>query len=226
MGKVIFFLTTGRTGTKKIAGYLQELCPPEVAVDHQTPGARFINVLANMHYHGFPAGKIITKKIQAILAKHKDKEYYINCDPLLSFGLCCVDFTELEVAFVHIQRKTDDFAKSMINWQFSKAKSYIAHNFVPFWQPGIWPFEHIVHFYNKEWMKLKYRQVWQIKNRIFEKEFRDKYPYLKVEFGELFDPKKGSYTFQRLVDFMGIEVDFLPELFFQKENASRSSFVL
>ena len=138
---------------------------------------------------------------------HQDNEYYINCDPLLSFALSCVDFTGFDVCFIHIERKVDDFARSMINWQFTKMKSYIAHNFIPFWQPDTW-------------------EVWRIKNRCFEIEFREKYPYLKIKFEELFDPKKGGHAFQRLVEFMGIEIVFCPDVFFQKENASASDFSL
>jgi len=226
MGKVAFFLTTGRTGTKKLAAYFGEFSPPQVAVDHQTRDARIINILANMHYHGFPVNKSINSKIHTILMNHQDNEYYINCDPLLSFALSCVDFTGFDVRFIHIERKVDDFARSMINWQFTKMKSYVAHNFVPFWQPDIWPFEHMVHLYNKVRLRNKYREVWGIKNRCFEIEFREKHPYLKIKFEELFDPKTGGHAFQRLVDFIGIEIDFCPDVFFQKENASASDFSL
>lgn len=225
MGKIVFFLTTGRAGTKKIANYLKEFCPPQVTVDHQTPEARFINVLANMHYHGFPANKIINRKIQDILVKQKDTEYYINCDPLLSFGLSCVDFTGFNVSFIHIERKAEDFARSMINWQFTKTKSFIAHNFIPFWQPDIWPFEHLLHLFNKTYLKHKYCKVWETKNGAFEMEFQDKYPYLKIRFEELFDLQKGGRAFGRIIDFIGLEIQLHPDIFFKKENASVSGFL-
>ena len=156
--------------------------------------------------------------------KHKDKEYYINCDPLLSFGLSCVDFVGFDVSFVHLERKADDFVKSMINWQFTKMKSCIAHNFMPFWQPDIWPFEHIFHLFNKAYLKNKYRKVWETKNRAFEREFQKRYPYLKIKFEELFDLETGGQTFRRLIDFMGVEIQFHPSIFFSKENASVSGF--
>ena len=167
MGKVIFFLTTGRTGTKKLAAYFKEFCPPEVAVDHQTPGARTINMLANMRYHGFSVDALINRKVQRILKQHEDTNYYINCDPLLSFGLSCVDFTGVDVRFVHIERRIKNFAKSMINWQFTKMKSLIAHNLILFWQPDVWPLEHAVHLFHRGYLKNKYSRVWRTKNKAF-----------------------------------------------------------
>ena len=224
MEKIVFILSTGRTGTKKLANYFNKFCSINVRADHQTPETRIINILSNMNYYGFSVKKMINRKVHQILRKNNDKKFYINCDPLLSFGLSCVDFKGLDVCFIHIERNPDDFSRSMVNWQFSKTKSLLAHNFVPFWQPNLWPFEHILHLFNKEYLKKKYREIWQIKNEFFEREFKNKYPYLKVKFEDLYDIEKGKQVFQQAIDFMGIKIEFNPDVFFKRENVSMASF--
>jgi len=224
MGKVIFFLSTGRTGTAKLAHYLDEYCADSVKVDHQTSSSRTVNFLSNMHYYGFPVKRLINKKVHKILLQNSDKDYYINCDPLLSFGLSCVDFTGFDVCFIHIERNSVGFSRSMVNWQFTRLKSFLAHSFAPFWQPDLWPFEHIVHLFNKKYLRNKYNRIWRIKNEFFESEFKHKFPYLKITFEELFNPQKGDVIFGQLRAFMGIKIDFYPHVFFKKENISTAGF--
>jgi hypothetical protein len=177
-----------------------------------------------MRYHGFSVDALINRKVLCILKERENTNCYINCDPLLSFGLSYVDFTGVDVRFVHIEREVEGFARSMINWQFTKTKSWIAHNLIPFWQPDVWPFEHALHLFHKGYLKNKYSRVWRTKNGVFVGEFRKKYPYLRIQFEKLFDYEKGEQTFARLVAFMGLDIAFHSSVFFDKENASVPRF--
>lgn len=223
MGTIVFLLSTGRTGTKKLAEYVQKHCHSRVAVDHQVGISPVVNMLANMRYAGIPVDPLISAAIRRMIAARASCDCYINCDPLLSFCLPWVDLADFDVRFVHIVRTDEDFARSMINWQFSRPKSFIAHNLLPFWQPGLWPLQNLLRGFDKAYLMRTYKAIWRTKNDFFETTFRDRSPYLRVGFSDLYGP--GTPVFQQVVDFMGITVDFVPEEFYQKVNASSARFI-
>ncbi|HNR12656.1 MAG TPA: hypothetical protein PLG17_08570 [Thermodesulfobacteriota bacterium] len=224
MATIVFVLSTGRTGTKKLADYIVKHCDAQIAVDHQVGISQVMNMLANMRYAGFlPVQPLISHAVRRLIKSRSTGDCYINCDPLLSFCLPWVDFSGFDVRFLHIVRTDEDFARSMINWQFSRPKSFVAHNLVAFWQPGLWPLQHLMHGFDKQYLLQTYKSIWRVKNDLFESTFKEHARYLKVEFKDLYGTEEP--VFLQVVDFMGIAVDFIPDEFYQKVNASSARFI-
>ncbi len=151
---------------------------------------------------------------------------YINTDPLISCGLTPRITEQYGIYLIHVVRHPLAFAQSFVNLQFSRFKSFMAHNFVPFWQPTVRPFEHVVHFYNRDYLIDKYMGVWLLKNKFFNKTYGEDVKYIPICFERLFDPLHSPTVLNRLLERMELlpcEIDF--DFFHRKSNISTAKYI-
>jgi hypothetical protein len=77
---------------------------------------------------------------------------------------------------VHIERKPEAFAESMFRLSRRRINSFVAHNFIPFWQIGLWPLEN---FLNPK-VKNKYMKIAEIKNKYFSQAYSSNPHYKRI----------------------------------------------
>lgn len=178
-----FFVSTGRCGTKKIYELLSNRSSNISAV-HQLPESRLGNVLGNIMFFFYESEKIKTlfyNKILKYCPSHK--QTFICSDPLTAMLLPNSAIKDPDVMVVLIVREKETFATSLFKLSRKRAKSFIAHNFIPFWQPSLWPFENLL---SKNILK-KYRHIWKIKNCFFRKKYSKNKNFIEVSMEEVFN---------------------------------------
>ena len=181
--KKLIFISTGRCGTTRISEILKDKLPNhKYAVVHQMKFSRLANVLGNIMYYWNDSNRMKKYLYTWIISKYQKGNLFISTDPLTSMIIPKEFIESSEVCLVHIVRDPDSFAKSMYSFSRCRLKSLIAHNIMPLWQPGIWPFENIV---NKNILN-KYREVANIKNEYFFAHYSRSMNYHQVKMSDLF----------------------------------------
>lgn len=190
--KQLYFVSTGRCGTKRIAEILKNHLPAEdFVVQHQMDISRLANVLGNLMYYFGEWDWLKRKLYHHIERKYIHKKHFISCDPLISMILPKKVISDPNICIVHIIRDQEEFAHSFYNFTRKKLPSFIAHNFIPFWQIGVWPLENVLN--NK--IKDKYKKVWQKKNDWFKYKYYSQ-NYISINFNKLFiDNTLNSLTY-------------------------------
>jgi len=181
--KKLIFLSTGRCGTIRIAQILREKLPSETfTVVHQMRLSRLANVIGNVMYY-FGESPVIKRVLYAyIISGYEHGKNFISADPLTAMIVPDHYKSSTKVLLVHLTRNDTCFARSMIRFTKSRAKSLIAHTLVPLWQPGIWPLE----FFLSKNIARKYTLVSSRKNAFFYQHFGHHPNYLQLDMRTLF----------------------------------------
>ena len=181
--KKLIFVSAGRCGTTRIAQILKEYLPVEFSVQHQMPFSRLANIIGNIFFYCGQSEKIKSKLYNFIIARYYQEKYFICTDPLTSMIIPREYINSKEVCIVHIFREPKEFAKSFFCFSREKSKSFIAHNFIPLWQIGIWTIENLI---NKNIQK-KYSEIMELKNKYFEDNYSFNPNYIKVDMDQIFN---------------------------------------
>ena len=179
--KKLIFVSAGRCGTTRITQILKEYLPVEFSIQHQMPFSRLANIIGNIFFYFGQSEKLNIYKF--ITLRYSKGKQFICTDPLTSMIIPKEYIESEDVYIVHIVREPKEFAESFFNFSRKKLKSFIAHNFLPFWQIGIWPLENILNSNIKE----KYRKVAELKNRYFSDKYSLNPNYLQVDMDEIFN---------------------------------------
>ena len=181
--KKLIFVSTGRCGTTRICELLKEKLPNEnYSVVHQMSFSRLANVMGNLLYYFWDIPSIRNFIYSAIIKKYDTKDYFISTDPLTSMLIPDDYVKSNDVFIVHIVREPSSFAKSMFNFSKQNWKSYFAHNFVPFWQPYLWPLENL----SSKSILSKYEKISVKKNNYFNNKYYMNSHYQKITMDEIF----------------------------------------
>lgn len=180
--KKLIFASTGRCGTKRIAQILGKYLPDEFAVVHQMPFSRLANVIGNMLFYLGPSDKIKRLLYDFIISSYCREKHFICSDPLTAMLIPKDYINSVDVCLVHIERNPKDFANSFFKLSRKRMSSFIAHNFIPFWQIGIWPLENILN----PRIKGKYLKIAKLKNNYFTETFSSNPNYKKIEMDQVF----------------------------------------
>ncbi len=164
MQKMIF-VSTGRCGTTRIAQILKEYLPDDFSVQHQMPFSRIANIVGNIFFYFGQSEKAKQKLYEFIISRYLRGKKLICTDPLTSMII------------------PKEFARSFFELSREKLKSFIAHNFIPFWQIGIWPIENLI---NRNIQK-KYRKIVGLKKIYFDDNYSSNPNYVKVDMDEIFN---------------------------------------
>ncbi|MFH1759928.1 MAG: hypothetical protein ABIA63_02385, partial [bacterium] len=140
----LFFISTGRCGTNRIVEILRKKLPQDYVVVHQMRWSRLANVIGNLQLK-FNKLNFLKKYLYRFIISPLDvKNHFISADPLTSLIIPEEIIKDPNVKIVHIVRDEESFARSMLSFSRSNIKSFLAHGFVPFWQPGILPLENFI----------------------------------------------------------------------------------
>jgi len=179
MSKLLIFVSTGRCGTKRITEILSEKLGDKIIIKHQMPISRIANIIGNVMFIFGGNEKIKTCLFRKVI---KGNSPMVIVDPLISMILPHNYILSEDVFIVNIHREDAAFATSMFKLSRSKVKSFIAHNFFPFWQPYLIPFENL--FSSK--IKKKYEKINEIKNDFFRKTYNSNNNFITVDMAEVF----------------------------------------
>ncbi|PLX16888.1 MAG: hypothetical protein C0599_14465 [Salinivirgaceae bacterium] len=217
MQKILIFVSTGRCGTTRLGEILREKLPADkYQVEHQVSISRLANVLGNLMYYIGNSERIKKWIFNKLLRKYAKGKHFISTDPLTAMVIPKEILNRKETYIIHVTREPKSFAKSFYNFSRGRALSFIAHNFVPLWQPTVWPLENIV---NPKIQK-KYERVNWLKNRWFEKQYSSLSNYHKIPFEEIFEGKLLQETVNKC---LGENLTITDEDLGKKSN--KSSFI-
>lgn len=213
--KKLIFVSTGRCGTKRIGEILSEKLPDQFSVKHVMPFSRVANIIGNIM---FALGQSETVKrllYNFIIKKFAENKEFICTDPLTAMIIPVEYINSKDVSITHIVRSPESFATSMLHFSRMRKKSFFAHNFIPFWQPGLLPFEN---FLNRN-VKKKYQKISKQKNAYFEKQYSSNPNYVKITMEELFN----SHFLHKIVkDFFKKEINITRDDLKKKSNESEA----
>jgi len=180
--KKLIFVSTGRCGTARIAQLLREKLSDDYSVVHQMRYSRLANIIGNVMLYVGESNSVKRLLYEFIVSGYEGRNHFISTDPLTAMIIPDEYISSPEVCIVHIIRDDTSFARSFFSFSRSRLKSFIAHNFIPFWQPGVWPLENIL---NRNIGK-KYQAVSKLKNDFFSKKYSVNPNYYQVRMGDIF----------------------------------------
>lgn len=213
--KRIIFVSTGRCGTTRLAEILSETFKnKDITVTHQMPYSRIANVYGNINYHFFNIEAVKSFLFSRITNKFSKKKIFITTDPLLSMIIPKKIYMNKDTLIIHIYRDPSSFAESIFKFSRKKRNSFIAHNFIPFWQPYLLPLENIL---SKNILK-KYKRVAIKKQEYFNNTYTDSPNYLKISMESLF--KNKEHLEQKISTLLGEVVHLNSDAFKIKSNTS------
>lgn len=212
----MIFVSPGRCGTTRLAEILRDTLPQEeFAVTHQMAFSRLANIVGNLMYHFGQSEKIKEILYNFIVCRYLNHKHFITTDPLTAMIIPKKWIDSPNVCIVQITRNPDDFAQSFYRYSRKKFKSFIAHNFIPFWQPTLLPLENIFHFS----IQKKYKFVNQKKKRYFNSFYSVNQNYLTIDITELFH---SDFLKDHIQNFFNFSVNIESKLMTCKSNTSTS----
>lgn len=180
--KRLIFVSTGRCGTTRISQILKEKLPASYCVTHQMPFSRLANVIGHILLYTGGGNRLKRLLYGWITAQYAHSRRYISSDPLSAMILPEEIVRSHQVQIVHIVRDPTAFATSLFQLSRRRFKSFIAHNFIPFWQPGIFPLENVL----SSNVIQRYEEIARRKQRFFDTRYSLNPNYRRVEMGVLF----------------------------------------
>lgn len=211
------FVSTGRSGTTRLAEILKLYLPEtDFTVVHQVKQSRVCNILGTMMFH-FGSNEWLKKKLwNWVVANNAQAANFITTDPLVSLIIPKSEVSSKEVYIVNIKRSDEGFAKSMFQFTRGRRKSFIAHNFFPFWQPYLWPLENYLSANILE----KYKKVSRVKESFFIKNYKGNAFYRSIKMEDLFT----GDTLNKIVsEAFGYEARITQEALDKKSNQSKTN---
>lgn len=225
--KVVFFISTGRTGTKSLAGFFSEYYN-NVESHHQPRYSRFINVFSNMYLSNIYPHELLRKfvykyKLPDILSC--EKEYYIEANTMNYAIADIIRELDKEIYIIHLIRDPRSFVTSYINWIQNRALSKIANRAIPFWHAnGVLAGQVKL----AEWISMsEFERIcwfWKFENEVILKMNRDYPNFLSIRFEDLFKTDTLNQL-QTLLSFVDLKFENKMVKYFDvKQNVSRKDY--
>lgn len=181
---MLIFVSTGRCGTTKVAHLLKQKLPEDsFDIYHQIGSSRIANIIGNVMFKFGAIEKVKEILFNWALNQMINSNNLIFTDPLHSMVIPKSIYTSPNVCIVQIERSPSGFAESFFRFSRKKKNSFIAHNFIPFWQPRLLPFENLF----SRRIITKYSLISKEKNAFFSKIYMKNPNYKYVDFKDLFE---------------------------------------
>lgn len=208
----MIFVSTGRCGTIRIAQILREHLSDDFEVVHQMRFSRIANIIGNIMCYWGESETVKEILYRLIISRYvKNGKHFISTDPLTAMIIPQGIYKKNEVCIVHIVREPDQFARSFFGLSRRSIKSFIAHNFIPLWQIGVWPLQNVV----SSKIQKKYMKAAIFKNQLFEEIYQINPNFISVPMDRVF---KTSFLRDLVSDFFSINVDIDPKALEIKAN--------
>ncbi|REJ67309.1 MAG: hypothetical protein DWQ31_11630 [Planctomycetota bacterium] len=205
--KVVFVLSSGRTGTTAIARYLDEGCRGVRALHEPTP-SRTLRIASGRYL----AGKQKPKDMIRLLwrARHKlcgeiDEAVYVESNPFLYGFLDALGEVFDSPRVVHVVRDPRTMIRSALNFGAQRGLKWLANTFVPYWL--IKP-EHLHFAPERRWRQMsaveRIAWYWSVINAHLNRG-EELYGelYRRVRYEDLFAEDGGGV--RELIDWIGLE---------------------
>jgi len=214
-GKMLFFVSTGRCGTLRISQILRAALPKNFVIRHQMPGSALANIVGNIMLQTRPSRMIKRAIFRSVVLRHAAEGHFISTDPLTAMMIPEHLVRSADIGIVHVLRDHEAFAHSFLRWTRTRRRSWVAHNLVPFWQPGLWPLENAM---NKNILGT-YARISKMKNAWFTQQYSHNPFYRRMAMEDMF----GSSLLERIIrEFFEIDVTIDLRQLQEKSNQSNS----
>lgn len=212
--KILIIVSTGRCGTVRLSQILKNRADNDFSVLHQIRISRIANILGNILYLTGLKGEFLKKKIYKKILSGADTKYLINTDPLTAMMIPDDMIRSENVCILHLYRNSEDFAKSFYKFSRLKKKSFLAHNFIPFWQINLFPLQNWL--LGKKVTK-KYKKTAELKNEWFVKKYQSNKHFESADMKTVFN---SYFIVQKINSFFGIKLKLSDRDLKIKANAS------
>jgi hypothetical protein len=203
----VLIVSTGRTGTRFVAQYLDSTYS-SVDAHHITAWSTLINVLSNAHLSGFLSERCLLSIWQTLKGRsfaHTNKQVFVDSNNHLFAFASIAPRLYPGVKVVHIIRDPRTYVPSHLNWCEQRFKSRVANYFVPFWQPNGFLLDSMTRM---QWSSLdkfeRFCWVWNFKNQLMAGISELNVPYLQLKFEHLINRVHAPTEFSRLAEFIGV----------------------
>lgn len=202
--KVIFIISTGRTGTKYLAELLNS--QPGITALHEPKPSRILRMWS-FAYIDSRVTKAWMKSILYIkrrkIMKNINNPIYIESNPYL------IGFTDVlgevfkDPILIHVVRDPRDFVRSAMNHGNSSGIKLFFNNYVPYWYPNINKFLKIE---KKLSMTQKAAGYWCLANERLSSAPLKTSNYYQIRFEDLFSKPEKMQELSKIVGIKKIEV--------------------
>ena len=134
--KIVFFLSTSRTGTKTLAEGLES---DDILSPHQPPFSRLLTIASNCYLHGWLSKHMLEWLVYRLREPQifsAQCRYYIQVFSLDHLPAKIIQEKHPNVYIVHIVRDPRTFVPSYLNWVHSRFKSLVANRIIFGWHPS------------------------------------------------------------------------------------------
>ena len=212
--KRLLFVSPGRCGTVRLTQILQEKLPADkYAVVHQMKYSRLANVVGHILYYVDGWEQLKEALYPKITARYHHGRHFICTDPLTAMIIPRSILANQETYIIHLRRDHDAFARSMVALTRQRWQSRVAHNLIPFWQPGIMPLENTL----RHGIHERYRRVSVTKDRYFARRYGHLRNYWRIDMKDLFGSDRLTTVIQAA---FGEAIQISPEDLKRKANAT------
>ncbi len=202
--RIVFILSTARTGTKSLA---EGLAGGDVCSPHQPPYSRPLTIAGNFYLNGWLPQPVLT----ALVRRWREPQirqaacrYYVQVFSLDYMPAFILSQRLPHVHIIHLIRDPRTWVPSYLNWMHTRWQSAVANKLIVGWHPsGFWTGEIPL----AQWLKMDAFQRtcwhWTYKNRLLETLFANYPAYQQVHFEALFG-SEGARMLQSMLEKAGI----------------------
>jgi len=188
----VFLLSTGRTGTRFLAGFFAEY-GMDVAAHHTTRGTRVLNILNNLALLGLlPMSAadawLARASIPGIMAEPRR---WVECNPYYFNSIPALRRAFPQARFIFVTRHPRAFCESHIRWEHERMVSRIANQLVPFWGPVGYQEQLLGLLGNYRQRVRYYAKVWARRNAVILGHLADDADAIRLRFEDIFDAPDG-----------------------------------
>jgi hypothetical protein len=222
--KIVFILSTARTGTKTLAEGLRS---DDILSLHQPAFSRLLTIASNFYLHGWLPRRALAwlvSRLREPQILQADCRYYVQAYSLDHLPAKIISQKYPNVYIIHIVRDPRTFVPSYLNWMHTRFKSFVANKLVPGWHPsGL--FTGQVAW--RRWRRMdEFQKVcwhWAYKNALLERLFEGDERYLRIRFEDLFGA--GPDALRSALSFVGLPYrDEFTAMLGQSKNVSRKTY--
>lgn len=191
------------------ASLLRELFPQADVYHEAGERSRLINIFTHAYLGGLLPREVPLWAWQRAIAPRLrvcSKDVYLDSNNHIYAMLALQPDLYPGLRVVHLVRDPRAYVRSHINWARHRPKSFVANYLIPFWQPNAWLLKEMSWW---RWIRLsqfeRYCWIWDFKNRYIGQWEGSSVPYLRVRFEDFFGGPDPLASFNRMLDFLGLE---------------------
>ncbi len=188
--RTALILSSGRTGTKFLARYLDANFEGVVA-RHEPPPSRRLRLASHAHL----AGRLDRARLASMLRRARadvasiDASLYVESNPFLAGFVEVLDAAFDAPVVIHVVRDPREHARSSLNHGTGRGVKGLANHWLPFWYPDVRRVLALDH--EPSWLE-RAAGVWRIFNDMLSEHGPRYASYRVVRYEDLFDERQSG----------------------------------